>query len=272
MASNISQVSVSFSGFRVLDERRKLRQVLDEGRVVFHISLLARSPILVEKLKGVPLDFAYIDLEHGSFDWESIENIMRAADLVDLPVLVRVEEKGYFDQVRKCLELGAQGVILPHTSSKGQVEDLVRAVKFPPMGERGIGPVRPFYVSPDPTQSNKDSIIYLLVEDPQGVENIDEILSVKGVDIVGVARADFSLAVGHSGQFDHPIVEAAVMKVIERARKAGVAPMIQFWAMGSKVKQYVDAGARVVSLGNDYTMFSQKCTETVNQVKELLAQ
>jgi 4-hydroxy-2-oxoheptanedioate aldolase len=261
----------SVNQMATLDHRRKLRQTLDEGKLMFHISFLSRSPVLVEKLKGVPLDFGYIDLEHGPIGWEAIENMMRAADLIDLPMLVRVDEQGYFDQARKCLELGAQGVILPHARSKRQAEEVVRAVKFPPMGERGIGPTRPFYVPPDPAQSNKESVVYLLIEDPEGVDNIDEILSVKGIDIVGVARMDFALAAGHPGQLDHPVVEEAVMKVIKHASMLGVAPMVQFWAIGTRVKQYVDAGARVVSLGTDYSLFSQKCSETIDQLQRLLS-
>ena len=252
--------------------RWKVREALDRGGILCHISLHCRSPVLVEALKDVPLDFAYIDTEHWGVDWEAMENVIRAADLVDLPILVRVDEEGFFDQVRKCLELGAQGVILPHTDSKRKVEELVRAAKFPPIGARGSGPCRPFYVSgsKNAEQTNRGTIIYLMIEDPKGVENIDEILSVKGVDIAGVARGDFALAAGYPGQVEHPVVEEAVMKVISRAKKAGVAPMIQYWATGSKVKRYTDAGARVISLAGDYTLFRQKCAETIDQVRKLV--
>ena len=254
---------------RIVFARRKLRQALDRGGLLFSVGLASRSPVLVEKLKDVPLDFLFIDTEHSPITLETLENMIRAADLIDLPVLVRVEEEGFFDQVRKCLELGAQGVIVPHINSKSQVEEVLRAAKFPPVGERGIAPVRPFYVSPNPEQSNKDTIIYLLIEDLKGVNNIDEILSVKGVDIVGVARNDFSLAVGYPGQLDHPVVEEAVMKVIAHAKQAGVTPMFQFRAT-SKVKQYVDAGGRVMVLGTDHDLFKQKCTETIDKTKKLL--
>jgi 4-hydroxy-2-oxoheptanedioate aldolase len=224
----------------------------------------------VEKLKDAPLDFAYIDTEHCPINWETLENMMRAADLIDLPILVRVEEEGFSDQIRKCLEVGAQGVVVPHINSKRKAEQAVRAAKFPPLGDRGIGAVRPFYTIPNTEQANRDTVMYLLIEDPEGVDNVDEILSVKGVDIVGVARTDFSVAVGHPGQLEHPIVEEAVMKVIAHAKKAGVAPMVQFWASG-KIKPYVDAGARVINLGNDETLFKQKCVETVDKVKQMLA-
>ena len=93
-------------------------------------------------------------------------------------------------------------------------------------------------------------------------------LQIDGYDIVGVARNDFSLAVGYLGQLDHPVVEEAVMKVIAHAKKAGVAPTFQFWAT-DKVKQYVDAGARVISLGTDHDLFKQKCTETIDKTKKL---
>jgi 2-keto-3-deoxy-L-rhamnonate aldolase RhmA len=256
--------------FCIVFARRKLRQALDKDSVLLHISLHSRSPVLVEKLKDVPLDFAYIDTEHSPINWETLENMMRAADLIDLPILVRVEEEGFFDQVRKCLELGAQGIILSHASSKLRVEEAIRAAKFPPVGSRGMSAVRPFYVSPDFYQSNRDTIIYLMIEEPEGVDNIDEILSVKGVDIAGVARNDFSLAAGCPGQLEDPIVEEAVMKVITHAKEAGVAPMVQYWATGSKVKRYVDAGARVISLGSDHDLLKQKCAETVDQVRKLL--
>ena len=90
-----------------------------------------------------------------------------------------------------------------------------------------------------------------VIEDSEALNNIDEILLVKGVDIVGLARGDFSLSIGHPSQLNHPIVEDAVTKVIDHAKKAGVVPMVQFWAIGSKTKQYIDAGARVISLGKD---------------------
>lgn len=252
--------------------RRKLRDALDRPGVLCHVSFSCRSPVLVETLKDVPLDFAYVDMEHLGINWETLENMIRAADLIDLPILVRVNEEGFFDQVRNCLELGAQGIIVPHTNSKRKVEEVIRAAKFPPLGARGTGPTRPFYISSGSKaeQHNKDTIIYLMLEEPEGVKNIDEILSVKGVDIVGVARGDFALAAGYPGQVEHPVVEEACMKVIAHAKKMGVAPMVQYWATGSKLKRYIDAGARVISLGSDHALFKQKCVETVNEVKKLL--
>jgi 2-keto-3-deoxy-L-rhamnonate aldolase RhmA len=152
------------------------------------------------------------------------------------------------------------GVIAAHTTSKEDVELVVEAVKYPPLGSRSAGMMRSarwginewpanFYEN-----SNRETMIIALVEEPEGIENLDEILSVPELDGVFIGPGDLSLAMGHPGDYDNPDVRALRKQGESRILESGKTLMTIVYGDGSAAQQAVRDGARMVFVTSRYLL------------------
>jgi 4-hydroxy-2-oxoheptanedioate aldolase len=163
---------------------------------------------------------------------------------------VRVAENE-LETAQRYLAVGAMGIVVPGVSSPEDVERAVAIVKYPPVGQRGLGPSRvsdfglvqplPEYVK----MANEETMILGLVESREGVDRIDEILGTKGLDGVFVGVHDLSNAYGVSGQIGHPLVEEAIEMVLQAGKRAGK-PIGAGVYKGTTPKALIDRGFRMV--------------------------
>ena len=197
---------------------------LKAGKAVIGMRMDFTSSALVESLSGLGLDFVYFDLEHGPSSVESCQDMCRAAEVGGLTPLVRVSsyDIGYTDRL---LDSGAMGIIFPHCNTKKDAEAAVRAVKYPPEGERGAGG-RPLtlsgmsitdYVPP----ANRETMIITMIEEMEALDNLSEILTVEGLDVLWIGRVDLSVSAGIPGKLDDPKVQDAVKRIIAEGNAAG---------------------------------------------------
>ena len=174
-------------------------------------------------------DYMRIDLEHTLTDASKLQNLIRIADAADIPTLVRVAR---MDDITAILDFGASGVLVPDISTAAQAREAVRRSKFAPVGERGmtnIGRVVRYGGSPLSeyvARANAETALCVQIESREGLENLDEILSVPGVDIVTTGRQDLSQSLGVPGQSAHPLVNDAEETVIRKAVEKGLQVMI----------------------------------------------
>jgi 4-hydroxy-2-oxoheptanedioate aldolase len=169
-------------------------------------------------------DFCWIDTEHAPTDFRCITEMVRAAELTGMTPMVRVSENN--DKlILRALETGAQGIVVPYLQNREQAERAAAAVRYPPRGTRGTCPVARaagYGVARDQfaeqvALANDEILLVGLIEDEQGVENIDSILAA-GVEVVQLGKSDLSAAFGVPGQADHPKVLEAVDHVIRAVR------------------------------------------------------
>jgi 2-keto-3-deoxy-L-rhamnonate aldolase RhmA len=197
----------------------RVKRILSEGGLAFgtHVGGIA-DPQIVEIIGLAGFDAAFIDMEHTSFDLRDIQLMVMAAERVGITPVVRTPG---FDPafILRLLDMGVQGVQVPHVSSAETAREAVKAVRYPPQGERGMaaasraadyGKVR---LLDHMAASNKEITLACMVEDMEAVEHIEEIAAVEGVDLLAVGPSDLSRSLGVSGQPDHP-------KLIDRVRMA----------------------------------------------------
>lgn len=190
----------------------------------------------VEILGLVGYDFLWADAEHSSASPSDISRLILAAERRGMPTIVRIGY-GYQDIIghaQKYLVAGAQGILLPQCESRQEVEKIVEAVKFPPIGKRGLAGERwnnwAITTTHDSTnlaerveESNRNSVVGIVVESQKGISRLDEMLEVKELDFVFVAPTDLSADLGLHGQIRHPRVQQLVEEVGKKINAAGKA-------------------------------------------------
>ena len=187
----------------------------------------------VEMVALLGYDFLWAEAEHSSASPESIEKMIIAAESRGLPTIVRV---GYGYQniighIQKYLTSGAVGIILPQCESAEDCYKLVEAVKFPPLGKRGVAGDRwnnwglglGGSMKERLKESNQNSICGVMIESRKGLENLDEILEVPHIDFISFGLIDISADLGLAGDIRHPEVVQLVEKASQKVINAGKA-------------------------------------------------
>ncbi|HEY4439390.1 MAG TPA: aldolase/citrate lyase family protein [Candidatus Elarobacter sp.] len=229
-----------------------LRERLQRG-VAAGVGLTFATPQLVELCARVGFHWALIDCEHGVFSPEALENACIAADAAGLSLMVRPPNDRP-ETILAALDRGAAGVQVPHVATAAQAAAVVRAVKYAPIGERGLGTsVRTAGYGVDldviayVERANRETIVCVQIEDREGLANVAEIAAVPGVDVVFIGPMDLSQALGHPGDLTRPDFRRAVERAFETAIGAGV--LTGTSGSASWVRYGIGHGARYVYTG-----------------------
>jgi 2-keto-3-deoxy-L-rhamnonate aldolase RhmA len=198
------------------------------GQPVLGCFAFLPSPGLVEVMGGAGLDFVIIDQEHCRKSWQTVEEMVRAAQLSGMAALVRVA-RIEDAEILHALETGAHGLVLPFVESAADVSQAASAMRYPPEGRRGTctqtraagyGARRQDYMAWS-RQCNRELLLIGQIESLAGLANIEEIVAVEsGLDVVFLGRSDLAMQMGKPGQTSDPEVELACSTVIETARRA----------------------------------------------------
>lgn len=256
-------------------ESNKLKHAINEGQVALGTCICSFSPTIVEVAGLSGLVWCRIDNEHAWRQDESVEHVLRAAALSGIVPLLRVD-KGDPHLVRKALEAGAAGVIVPHVQSAREAEEIVRAAKFPPRGARGFSSLcfsGAWGVggAEDGLKwmawSNAETLVIPMVEDPEAIRNIDEILGVEGVDAVFFGASDYSVLAGVPLELSHPSVTDAIARTVDAARNRN-----KFVMLGARYPWWDDVhrllamGVQAVEIGHDISVLSTMWKKTVAEL------
>lgn len=181
---------------------------------------------VAEMIGDLGLDWVAIDTEHTAIDLQSLQNLLIA--LGGTPTLVRAPGKDPV-HIKRLLDMGADGVIVPHINSAEEARQAVAACKYPPLGIRGTGPRRPSRYGLDEkgylAQANDATIVVIMIETIGVVEDFEAVLAVEGLDAFMIGAVDLSASMGLLPHFDDPRVIATIDQVAAKARKAGM-PLI----------------------------------------------
>lgn len=190
--------------------RNPVKDRLAKGDVCFGIWISWPSPELIEFCAGLGFEYIVIDSEHGPISPRNSSNLIRACEVAGAVPFVRVQENrpGF---IHSFLDLGAMGIIVPHVKRAREGRAIARSIRFRPLGNRGVGASRAQYyglwdsskLSVYVEQSVEAILTLALIEDKEGIDNIVEILSVEGLDAIGIGITDLSVSVGIPGQFKH---------------------------------------------------------------------
>ncbi len=200
-------------------KKNPLKKILSEKRQTYGSWLTIPHLLIPEIMAKSGFDWLVIDMEHSPIGIIQAEEMVRIINLCELPAMVRVGENNP-NLIKRVMDSGASGVIVPMVNSKEQARQAVSAVKYPPSGKRGVGLARAHgygtLFDDYKRWVEKESSVIAQIEHIEAVENITEILSVDGVDGFIVGPYDLSASLGVSGQFDHPAMLDA-LKMIKNA-------------------------------------------------------
>lgn len=222
--------------------------------------VVSGSPIAAEIAAGSGLDLLLIDGEHSANTLETIQVQLQVAAAFPVCPLVRVPF-GDAVVIKQMLDLGAQNLIVPMVESAEQAAALVRAVRYPPQGVRGVGSAlarssRWNRVDDYLADANASVSLTVQIESADAVEHVEEILAVEGVDAVFVGPADLSASLGLLGQQGHPDVVAAVERVLAAAAAAGKPAGVNAFDP-AVAEHYLDQGAAFVLVGADVSLLAR---------------
>jgi 4-hydroxy-2-oxoheptanedioate aldolase len=213
-------------------------------------------PVAVEVTAQAGLDFLCIDWEHAQIARDMIENLVRAADVHRVPAMVRVPGHAP-EAIAAALDSGAQGVLVPRVSTPAQAQAAVRATRYPPLGERGVGPGRaagygyriPEYLA----AANGQIVLAVQVETAEGLANADAIAATDGIDMVFVGPGDLSVSIDAMGPAGAKKLGKAIDTIIAAALTRGKIAGI-FCATPEDVGRWSARGASFFIMASD-TMF-----------------
>ena len=219
---------------------------LQRGEVVTVISG-HNSPDMIDFLGPLGFEAAWIEGEHGPVDFADIPDMTRACDLWGTSSVVRVN-LNVAGVIYRTLDVGAQGIVVPHVNTADDARAVVDAAKFHPLGNRGNFTSRQGYgVSDYAAKANDETLLVVLIEDVVAIENLDDILTVNHIDVFFVAPGDLAQTMGYLGQAAHPEVVATVDSAIKRIVNAGrVAGTV---VSDATVEHFISVGARFLLTG-----------------------
>jgi 4-hydroxy-2-oxoheptanedioate aldolase len=235
--------------------QRDIKAALKQGQLLIGSFFRLPSPDLVEIFGEAGFDFIIIDQEHGPVSPETTSNLVRACDLVEMAAVVRIPDNlPWFFQL--ALDVGALGVQVPQVRTVSDAERAVQASKFAPVGSRGVcRNVRAARYSARDRYAylegaNRDTLVVIQIESKAGVENLEGILSVPGIDVVFLGPYDLSQSLGIPGQVDHPRVRSMMDQVVTACRCAGVAAGVYADSVEA-VRHWVGMGVQYLAVGVD---------------------
>ena len=204
-----------------------MKQKLLAGKPAFGVSIMFPSPHIVDIVGRLGFDWVLIDCEHGSIGIESVELMVMAAESAGVTPIARPPVNTY-EAIGQLMDRGVMGVQVPHVNTADDARRAVQAVKYHPLGERGLAAgVRSASYGYDMSMSdyaehaNNETLVCVQLEEAEAVRNVDEIVQVPGVDVFFVGPSDLSQSLGYPGRPDAPEVRQAMDTVFATIAAAG---------------------------------------------------
>jgi len=245
------------------------RQKLKEGKPLIGTLQALNSPEVTEMLVAAGFDWLWVDLEHSTIDAEGAQRILQAAGS-NCPCVIRVPSG---DQVwiKKLLDIGPAGVIIPLVRSAREAAGIVQFCRYPPEGTRSVGLSRAHgygmrfdeYLA----TANQNVAVIMQIEDIAAVKEIENIVKVPGIDALMIGPYDLSGTMGKIGQVNHPEVQAQVEKVRQVCLDTGM-PVGIFTTNPEEVKSLIKKGYTLIAVGIDTIFLGRALTQALEIIKK----
>ncbi len=220
-----------------------------------------RSPQIVQLLAASGWDFIIVDTEHGFLDMQTVADFASVARREDVTLITRVPDNLYHLLARP-LDVGVEGVLCPRVDSREEAEQIVMAVKYAPLGDRGVSVsgiatgYRATTTKAYLEEANANTLVAIQIESVLSLENAGEILAVQGIDAAFIGPEDLSQNMGIPGEINHPRMIEAYQHVIDVANRHGVAPGMHFRDL-DMMKEWMRRGMRFVAYKTDFRLLQE---------------
>ena len=210
--------------------KNAMKEKIARGEPALGASVMFPSPQIVEMLAYAGFDWVLIDCEHGTISPESVEVMVMAAEVSGITPIAR-PAKNSPEAILQVLDRGAMGVQVPHINTADDARRAVEAVKYHPLGERGLaagsrpagygyGLAMADYVQ----EANRETLVCVQLEEAEAIRNVESILQVEGVDVFFIGPSDLSQSMGYPGRADAPPVREAIDRTFAAIVAAGKVP------------------------------------------------
>lgn len=255
--------------------KNKTKQALKNKEVVFGpmVSELGHPGIGVLFARA-GFDFFFVDMEHACFSMETVGDMVMSARAAGIDLIVRPPSRRSPDHLSRPLDAGAAGLLIPQIQSVEDVKNIVSWCRYPPVGERGVALARrhTFFEAGNTAETmarlNDEVLIALQIEHKAAVDQLEDILSVPGIDVAFVGPSDLSVSLGKPGQSDDPLVQSAIRQVIDVSNRKGVIPAIQTGSV-EKARFWIDQGMKMIGYQTDIKLIMNTCKNAVEALHAL---
>ena len=209
--------------------QNRVKKLMREGKLALGKYVSLADPQVVEIIGIAGFDAAFIDMEHTGFDLRTVEEMIRASDLAGVTSMVRVPDNDA-KLILRILDMGAEGIIVPHIEGLEGAKRAVDAVRYPPLGDRGgAGGTRAARFGAVPwnehvQQSNDEIVLSVMTEDDKGINDVEAIAALDGVDLVSIGPTDLSQTLGVTDPAD-PRLRDKVNEIAEQVKAVGKAKL-----------------------------------------------
>ncbi len=252
---------------------QNLRKALQAHESIIGTWLNSGSPIVAELMAASGFDFICVDAEHSAVDLPQTQQLFQAirSGNPKCAAVVRLHGVDYA-LVKRYLDAGARGVIAPLIRSREEANLLIQATKYPPMGLRGVGFCRAndygMRLEDECANANEDIMVAVQIEHIEAVNNIDDIISVNGVDAAFIGPYDLSASMGITGQFDHPEYIKARNAILDACIRHGVSPGLH--VVQPDPHEFITRqreGYRMIAYSLDITMLTTACQKGLKEIR-----
>ena len=240
--------------------RNAAKERLEAGELALGMGVrMSRTVDIAKAMTTCGYDWLFIDMEHSSLDLDTATRISVVAQSAGITPIVRVPGFEHHHASR-VLDGGAQGIVAPHVDTADTAARIVRQCRFPPLGRRSVVgglaqlDFESYSVAESTEALNASTLVIVMIETPDAVENVDAIAAVEGVDGLLVGTNDLCMEMGIPGRVDDPAVMEAQAKVIDACRRHGRFPGLGGVYEPSLMERYIEMGMRFVLCGNDLSM------------------
>lgn len=251
----------------------RLKEKLKNGERIYSTMLCEwNSTRLPAIYKSSGMDFILADLEHGAFCPEMLGDIGNQCRIDDIPLIARVQDCEYHC-ISKCIDMGADGVLIPRTETFEQVETAIRSIRMPPLGKKGVGGRNCRRKGETIAEFNQNRLIFLQMESPQGIDLLDEMLTRYGDEIAGVivGPSDLEAAMGYPTfgcEKPDETYNDYIRKVIRVSRAHGKSVGI-FMGSDRKIKFWHKEGMNIYWVSTELGMLGAEAKRVAKLISEL---
>lgn len=248
-----------------------LKNKLKNNQLTIGSWIMIDSPISVEVMSLAGFEWLVVDIEHTSIDLKTTENLIRTIQANQMKALVRVS-KNEEVVIKKVLDMGADGIVVPMICSKKDALQAVSFAKYPPKGKRGVGMYRSTGYGKKFNEYKKwvdeELVIIAQIEHVDAANNIDEILQVEGIDATLIGPYDLSSSLNYPGEFERDDVKDAIKKIINSCKKYNIPS--GFHVVDTKTEELqlkIKQGCTFLAYGIDYFFLRDAAISGMNKIR-----
>jgi 2-keto-3-deoxy-L-rhamnonate aldolase RhmA len=248
-----------------------VKRKLKAGKPSIGTWITVGHPDISMYLADLGFDWLVCDMEHGPYGPETYHFMVQAM-LYNRKNCMPMARIPWNDLIwaKKAMDAGATGLVIPRIETAEMARETIRIMKYPPQGERGAGPRLAAFHDPDYVSTiNDESLVVVMIETQRGLDNIDEIFAVEGVDACFVGPSDFTLDMGIHRQYTHKRFTDALDKIVKAGEEHGVAPGMhcQTTPGPTNISNAIEQGFQFCAISSDIGFLRTAATDAINGVK-----